>query len=477
MRVSEYTEFDATGLAGLIRAGEVTAAEVHAAATAAIDQVDPVLSAVVGERFDEPLDYEAEGVFAGVPFAIKDLVTHAAGVPTRSGSRLLGPGVPYPYDNALMTRFRRAGLATFARTRTPEFGFNAATEAVADGGPTRNPWDLTRSAGGSSGGSAALVASRALPLAHGNDGGGSIRVPAAACGLVGLKPSRGRVTVGPDYSDPLFGLGVEFALTRTVRDTAALLDAVHGSEPGERFLLPEPSPSYAAEVARGSGRLRIALAWDLFAPGQLIDPEVTAAVDAVAAHLEGLGHIVDITAPAIDHESYLTATFHAWCAFLADGVAGASAALGVSPGPDVLEATTLACAEYGMGLTALDVAAMDRVFNALSRSVGTFLTDYDVILTPTMVVPNVEVGYLDANDGSLSARGWFDKLFAILGTGLYNATGMPAISLPLGTSGAGWPIGIQFAAALGHEATLLGLAGDLERTMSWAGRMPAVAAR
>jgi amidase len=477
MKVSEYASHDATGLAALITAGSVSAAEVHEAAMAAIDQIDPQLSAVAGRRFEEPLAYDPAGVFAGVPFAIKDLVTHAQGVPTRLGSRILGPGVPYPYDNFLMTRFRRAGLATMAVTRTPEFGFNAATEAIAYGAPTRNPWDTARSCGGSSGGSAALVASRALPIAHANDGGGSIRVPAAACGLVGLKPSRGRVTVGPDYADPLLGLAVEFGLSRTVRDTAALLDAVHGAEPGERYLLPAPAQRYTASVAEGSKPLRIALAWGLFNPGQTIDPQVRAAAEAVAQTLEGMGHRVDLASPSIDHEAFLSATFTAWCAFLADGVASVSAALGVQPSADNLEATTLACAKHGMGLRALDLFAVDRTFNSISRKFGAFLVDYDVVLTPTITVPNIAVGHLNANDPALGAREWFDKLFSILGTAIYNATGMPAISLPLAESAEGWPIGIQFAARNAEESTLLALAGDLERAMPWADRAPSIMAR
>jgi amidase len=476
VKVSEYASYDATGLAELIVKREVSAAEVHEAARAAIDQVEPQLSAIAGERFEEPLDHDPSGVFAGVPFAIKDLVTHAKGTPTRSGSRMLGAGVPYPYDNFLMARFRRAGLATMAVTRTPEFGFNATTEAIAYGGPTRNPWDTARSSGGSSGGSAALVASRALPIAHGNDGGGSLRVPAAACGLVGLKPSRGRVTVGPDFADPLLGLGVEFGLSRSVRDTAALLDAVHGAEPGERYLLPAPAKPYAAFAAEGSKPLRVALAWGLFHPSQTIDPQVRDAVESVARALEGMGHRVEVASPSIDHEAYLSAIFNAWCAFLANAVVGVSAALGVQPSADNLEATTLACAEHGKSLSALDVFAMDQVFNNISRTLGAFLADYDVVLSSTMVVPNVAIGYLNANDPTLGARGWFDKLFAVLGTGIYNVTGMPAISLPLAESREGWPIGVQLAARNAEESTLLALAGDLERAMPWADRKPKVMA-
>lgn len=475
MRVSEYIDYDAVGLAELIRSGQVSAHEVHDAARQAIDQVDPSLSAVVGDVLPEPLACDPAGVFAGIPFAIKDLGLHAAGVPTRNGSRLFGDGVAFPEDTALMRRFRAAGLSAVARTRTPEFGFNADTAAVADGSPTRNPWDPTRSPGGSSGGSAALVATRALPLAHGSDGGGSLRGPAASCGLVGLKPSRGRISPAPD-SEPLRGLAAEFALTRTVRDTAALLDAVHGAEPGDRYLLPGPTTSYSSAVRRPPTRLRIALGWDLLGADQTLDPEVRDAVEAVARVLENLGHDVDIAAPTVDRDAYLEATTTIWSSYLADAVSVVSAALGVPASRDVLEATTVAAIEHGARLTAGDLYAAERAVSAVTRGFGEFFTEYDALLNPTLTVPSVPLGFLDANDPTLDAPGWFRKVFAILGTDLYNANGMPAISLPLGTSREGLPIGVQLGATLGAEHLLLSLAGRLETALPWSDRTPLVVA-
>jgi amidase len=477
MRIAEYAELDATALAGLIRAGEVTAGEVQNAAAAAIDAVEPLVHAVAGERFAAPLDHDPNGVFAGVPFAVKDLITHPKGVPMRNGSRILGAGIPFPYDNFLMTRFRQAGLATMAVTRTPELGFNATTEAVAYGEPTRNPWDLTRSAGGSSGGSAALVAARALPIAHANDGGGSIRFPAATCGLVGLKPSRGRTTIGPDYADPLSGMGIEFAVSRTVRDSARLLDAVHGSVPGDRYLLPPPERPYAEEVQRGSRPLRIALAWNILPPHGTLDPEVRAAVLRVAAQLLSMGHEVVEASPTVAMEQFLDANAKAWCVFLADGVAAVTSMLGIKATPDVLEHATLVCAEYGRSLTALDMMGVERVFNTVTRSVASFLLEYDVILSPTQMTPALPLGTLDMMDTSLTAQGWLDRLFSYVPTPLFNATGMPAITLPLEVSSSGLPIGMHFATSYAGESTLFALAGDLERAMPWAGREPKVRAR
>ncbi|MGY1815185.1 amidase [Blastococcus sp. SYSU D00820] len=475
MDVAEYAEHDATALAALIRSGEVSAPEVQEAARTAVEQVEPELNALVGPLFEKPLEHDPAGPFGGVPFALKDLITHAAGVPQRAGSRLLGDGIPFPYDNALMTRFRAAGLAALGLTATPEFGFNAATESVANG-PTRNPWDPSRSPGGSSGGSAALVAARALPAAHANDGGGSIRIPAAACGLVGLKPTRGRVTVGPDYSDPLLGLGIEFAVARTVRDVAGLLDAVHGAEPGDRYLLPAPATSFGDAARPVGGRLRVAVSTTA-ANGVPVDPACVAAVQAVAGALAEAGHVVEEAAPEYDVAAFDDANLKAWSSFLADGAYGIAALLGRTLDTEVLEATTLACAEYGATLTAMDIYAVDRVFNATTRAVAGFFTGYDVLVTPTTAAPNTAIGHLDANDASLDARGWYDRIFSFGAfTALSNVTGAPAISVPGPPSPEGWPVGVQVVGRHAAEETLLGVAALLEEALPWADRRPAVVA-
>ena len=271
MKVDEYVSCDATDLAQLIRDGEVSSEEVEQTAREAITSINSELNAIVDDLFDRPLAANSDGPFAGVPFLIKDLVLHAADVPVEFGCRML-KGFSFPHDTALMSRFRDAGLTILGRTNTPELGANATTEPVANG-PTHNPWMLNRSPGGSSGGSSAMVAAGAVPMAHANDGGGSIRIPAAQCGLVGLKPSRGRVPLGPDFDAPLGGMGIEFAVTRTVRDCAALLDAVQGSTPGEFLFVEPPIRPYIDEVKVDPGNLRIAVS-NTPISGVEVDPEV-----------------------------------------------------------------------------------------------------------------------------------------------------------------------------------------------------------
>ena len=368
MNLSDYIEYDAIGLAQLISSGQVSTHEVQQVARQAIEAVNPALNALVGELFDEPLPYAANGPFAGVPFAIKDLVLHAQGVPTRLGSRLAGQGVAFPYDTDLMTRFKQAGLATLGRTSCPEFGFNASTEPLSNG-PTRNPWDTSRSSGGSSGGSAALVAARALPVAHASDGGGSIRHPSAWCGLVGLKPTRGRTPVGPDYDERLSGLAIEFAVTRTLRDAAALLDAVNGPGTGDKYEIASPARPYAEEVGTPPGHLRIALttrAWS----GVPVEKEHVQAVETVGRELISLGHRVEEASPPLDWEAFVASQLPIWTASLADSAVGLAAVLGVELGPDVLEAVTLSSVEIGHRTTALDLYAAQRTSNFINRSVG-----------------------------------------------------------------------------------------------------------
>jgi amidase len=442
MKVDEYSEYDATGLAQLIRSRQVTAAEVQQAAREAILRVDDRLNAVVGEPFEQPLAYREDGPFAGVPFVVKDLLCHAAGVPQRAGTRMTGDGVRFDYDTFLMDRFRAAGLATLAITTTPELGFNATTEALTYGS-THNPWDLSRSPGGSSGGTAALVAAGAIPVGHGNDGGGSIRIPASCCGLVGLKPTRGRTSLGPDYSEAVSGFGIEFALTRTLRDCAALLDAVAGSMPGDRYVIREPERPWSQELGASAGRLRIAFttrAWS----GVPVDSECEAAVQKAARELQSLGHEVEEASPSFDAEAFHLANVRIWCEFLAEGISALSSVLSVQPSRENLEATTFACYEYGRQLTALQWAEAGAIVNQVSRNVGAFFSRYDLLLTPTIATPPYPLGVLNADDPSLDADGWTRKIFTLCPfTGLFNATGQPALSLPLSMSSDGLPIGVQ----------------------------------
>ncbi len=481
MNFSEYSEYDAVGLAQLIKSGQVTAQEVQQIARQAILAVNPKLNALVGGIFEEPLPSSPSGPFAGVPFAIKDLSIHAAGVRTGLGSRLTGDGIIFPHDTDLMARFKQAGLVTLARTATPEFGFNASTEPVSNG-PAHNPWDSTRSTGGSSGGSAALVAARAIPVAHGTDGAGSIRIPAAWCGLVGLKPTRGRIPSGPDSDERLSGLGVDFALARTVRDVAALLDAANGPGIGDKYFAAPPARPYMQEISTPPGRLRIAMTTQAWS-GVPVDKEYASTVETVCRELAALGHDVEQASPRVDWERFVDANLPIWTASIAENALTLAQARGIEVGPDVLEAVTLASVEYGRRLTAVDLLRALRLCNIITREVRAFFEaegeenrrTCDVLVTPTVAGPPPPLGTLNQNDPNIDPRGWFDRLFALIPfTPLFNVTGQPAISLPLGQSSAGLPIGVQFVARYGDEATLLRLAAQLEQARPWIDRRPSM---
>jgi amidase len=462
MKLSEYVEQDGLGLAELIREREVQGAEVLACARRMLEAVNPQINAVI-EAYAEPLAGrdDPSAPFVGVPFVIKDLVVHAAGQRVEMGSRL-AKGLVLPHDTELMTRFRNAGLRTVGRATSPEFGYCPTTETVANG-PTRNPWDTSRMPGGSSGGSSAAVAAGIVPLGHANDGGGSIRIPASCCGLVGLKPTRARTPIGPDAAEGLNGLGVEFAVTRTVRDCAALLDAVHGPGLGDPYVAPPPPGPYVEALSRRPKTLRIALmttAWNQ----QQTDPEVLDGLARTARSCESMGHAVTEAAPALDWEPFVLNTMVYWTANLAAWIDEMAAALGRPIDATTLEATTLACYRHGRTVKATDLLHAMEFVNRVSRSFAAFFERYDVLLTPTLPAPPAALGTINANDASLDAEGWTRKVF---GFTPFNATGQPAISLPLARTAAGLPIGMQFVGRFGAEDMLINLAAQLERALPW----------
>ncbi len=476
MNLSEYASFDGLGLAELVRKKDVSAAELAAAALSAHAKVNPAINAVIEVLPDwerQVARAALDGPFGGVPFLIKDLVLHAEGVRQDSGSRMLAGAFVSPADSDLMRRFRQSGVALLGRTNTPEFGFSPTTEPVLYG-PTRNPWDPSRSAGGSSGGSAAAVAAGIVPVAHANDGGGSIRIPASVCGLVGLKPTRGRTPTGPDYADPLHGMGIEHVVTRTVRDAAAMLDAVEGPGVGDRYVIARPTRPYLAEVTAAPRPLRIAFS----SAGGLIgrvDPVCTALLEKVASECSALGHALENAAPRYDEEAFHRANLIYWASFCAAGVAGSAAMFGRTPSRDNLETTVWANYEYGLGLKALDLEMADASANQVCRAVGAFFTDYDVLLTPTVGIAPWPLKFIDANDPKHDVHSWYQHLFSLIPfTALYNMTGHPAISLPLGWTSEGLPVGIQAVGRLGDEATLFNLAGQLEQAMPWRDRLPRI---
>ncbi len=474
--LTDYSSYDGLGLASLVARKEVTPEELLDTALAAVAKVNPKLNAVL-QTLPEMAAREIAaqpptGPFAGVPFVIKELVLHAKNVRLDSGCRLAQGAVPAE-DSELMARFRRTGLVLMGTTQTPELGYNPTTETVLFG-PVHNPWDLSRSAGGSSGGSGAAVAAGIVPVAHANDGGGSIRIPASCDGLVGLKPTRDRVPTGPDYADPLCGLAIEFAVTRTVRDAAALLDAVAGPDVGAPAMIAPPARPYAQEVGEAPGRLRIA--WTATpASGEKIDPECVRAVHDTVRTLEGLGHTMIEGGPTYDWDAFLANVHLIWAAFTALSVDSAARSLGRKPGPDNLEAVTLACYEDGKRISALDLLYSLSYGNTLSRSVGAFFETVDALVTPTMARPAAPLGELNQNKAGMTAMEWTRQVFTYCPfTPLFNSTGQPAISLPLHMTLAGLPVGVQIAGRFGDETTLIRLASQLEQARPWSERKPPV---
>ena len=473
MDLDEYGACDATELRRLIGAGEVSASEVRKAALRAIEAVEPQLNAVVAGPYEDATAAE-DGPLGGVPFAAKDTLPEA-GRPLGFGSRMLD-GFVARRDATLAERFRAAGLVSLVRSATPEFAFNIDT-APAVHGPTRNPWNPEHGPGGSSGGAAALVASRALPIAHANDGGGSIRIPAAWCGLVGLKPSRGRVPLGPAVGEAVGGFAHEFALTRSVRDAALLLDAVNGPAAGDRYYVERPATPFAAALQHEPGRLRVAVHTRSFF-GVETTPDVRAAVLAAADALQGLGHHVEEACPAIADDALRECVTTVWSVDLAELAATFERATGRAAGPGVVEAASWACIRHGRELTALDFQAAGRLVNSTARRWGRFLDDYDLFVCPTAPTAAPASGTPDQNDARLdSAEAWTDVVFSqVPFTPIANLTGQPSISLPLGETGEALPIGVMLTAQTLRDELLLQVATQLEHALPWRDRRPAISA-
>jgi amidase len=471
MDLHEYAACDATELRRLISAGEVSATEVRAAALRAIEAVEPRLNAVVGPRYEDATGAE-DGPLAGVPFAVKDTLPEA-GRPLGFGSRLLD-GFVARRDATLAERFRAAGLVALVRSATPEFAFNIDTAPVVHGA-TRNPWDPGRSPGGSSGGAAALVASRALPMAHANDGGGSIRVPAAWCGLVGLKPSRGRVPIGPAVGEAVGGFAHEFALTRSVRDAALMLDAISGPASGDRYYVARSPTPFAAALGHEPDRLRVAVHTRSFF-GVETEPELSSAVRAAAEVLDGLGHHVEEACPAVADDALRECVTTVWSVDLAELAATFERATGREAQPGLVEAASWACIRHGRDLTALDLQGAGRVVNSTARRWGRFLDDYDLFVCPTAPTPALASGTPDQDDARIAAaEDWTDEVFAKTPfTPIANLTGQPAVSLPLAETGDGLPLGVMLTAQTLREDLLLQVAGQLERALTWHSRTPAI---
>ncbi|MFC4584924.1 amidase [Sphaerisporangium corydalis] len=468
METHEYASHDAVGLRELMATGKVDAAEVEAVAREALEAANAEVNGLAVPLFSPALEHSVDGPLAGVPFLIKDNGPVAEGVPFFCGSRSVR-GAVAAHDTDLMTRLRAAGLVTLGMTTVPEMMISFSTESVRYG-PTLNPWDPGRGVGGSSGGAAALVASGAVPLAHGSDGAGSLRIPASCCGLVGLKPSRGRTPCGPDVAEALFGISIESGLSRTVRDTAHYLDAIQGLAPGDKYTAPPPSRPYAEEVGADPGRLRVAVTTESWS-GSAVDPEVAEAAERTGRTLAEMGHLVTEASPVVDHG----AVMRAMVPFAMVAVAAPLLSALTPPDPDLVEAVTLRAFEETKELGVYRLLGAFDAQNQVSRSVGRFFTGYDVLVTPTLGRLPAPHGTLRYNDPGHSVTSWLESLFDYGPfTAVFNLAGQPAISLPLGQSRGGLPIGVQLVAPYGREDLLLRVAARLEEAMPWRDRTPRV---
>jgi Asp-tRNA(Asn)/Glu-tRNA(Gln) amidotransferase A subunit family amidase len=469
---AEYVEHDGLGLAELVRSGQVSPPEILEAAIERIEKLNPSLNAVVTKVYDgaraEAQAPARDAAFAGVPFLLKDLGGAQAGVPLSGGSRFFAQAAA-PTDAEIVRRYRRAGLMILGRTNTPEFGLNASTEPVLFG-PTRNPYDLSRTSGGSSGGSAAAVAARMVPLAHASDGGGSIRIPAACCGLFGLKTTRNRNTLAPYAGESLAGCSVEHVVSRSVRDSAAALDATAGPAPGDPYFAPPPARPFLDEVGTPPGRLRVAFTTRTF-NGQAVHPDCAAATEAAASLCEELGHAVEEAAPRYDVEGLDANYQRVFAVGAAANIALRARALGKQIEPESFERVTWATIELGRSIQAPDYVMMVNRLHGISREIARFFESWDVLLTPTLAEPPVELGVLDMMSEDFAAyteRLWRFTPF----TYPFNVTGQPAMSVPLAWDAAGLPIGVHFVGRYADEATLFRLAGQLEQARPWAERRP-----
>ncbi|QXC59162.1 amidase [Aquihabitans sp. G128] len=478
--LSDVAALDATDQAALVRAGEVTATELVQAAIDRAEAVNGELNAIIHPRYERALEEAAavsgDAPFAGVPFVLKDLDGTAAGEPLHAGTRFLKDhGYVATTDSELTTRFRDAGLIVIGRTNTPELGLVTTTEPLSHG-PSRNPWDPTRSTGGSSGGSAAATAAGIVPMAHAGDGGGSIRIPAAECGLVGLKPTRGRSSLGPELGEAWAGLVTRLAVTHTVRDTAAILDAVAGPGVGDPYWAPPPARPYAAEVGADPGSLRIG--WVAQPPdGSFVtDPQVEAATEATATLLESLGHRVEQAYPSSfddpGHVANFLVTYSAWVARELDHLAEL---VGAPLTEDGFEPGTWAIAEGGRAVTASAyLAALDGLHAMTRATVAWWEVDgFDLLLTPTIPELPPTLGQFGATPDNPLA-GVFRSTPIVTFTAPFNITGQPGISLPLHQSAEGLPIGVQLVSAPAREDVLIRIAAQLEQAAPWADRRPQV---
>jgi len=474
--MDDFSGFDLVGQAGLVRAGKASAEELLQAAIARAEKVNPRLNAIIRPLHDEARTEARaatkDSTFAGAPFLVKDLYCHMAGVPTTGASALTKDFVP-DHDSELMKRYRRAGLSTFGKTNLCEFGTLGTTEPKLFGA-TRNPWDESRSSGGSSGGAGAAVAAGIVPAAHGGDGAGSIRIPASCCGVFGLKPSRGRITMGPDLGDSTGGIVNEHVLSLTVRDSAALLDATRGPMPGDPYTAPAPEQSYLSVLKAKPRKLRIAYSTGSLL-GTFVDPECVQATLEAAKLCESLGHQVILAAPQIDGETYRTYYKRFWAMTATRAITALARGRGVKPDSLVSDVEPFNQYLFGVGakITAADYLIDLNWFHGIGRDIANFLGGFDLWLTPTLGSPPPALGHFDA--GTHGGEDVMERFLQFLSfTTFANMAGLPSMSVPLYWTPGGLPVGTQFTGRFNGEGTLFQLAGQLEEALLWSRRRPPI---
>jgi amidase/6-aminohexanoate-cyclic-dimer hydrolase len=470
---ADYTHYDGLGLAELIATGQISPLELLHAVRQRIDALNPKLNAFCQLFYERAEAQIHAGLtaspFHGVPFALKDLGLYLSGTVTSGGSRIWSSDVA-TFDSTLSERYRQAGLVIFGKTNSPELGLTVTTESALYG-QTHNPWNPERIAGGSSGGAAAVVASRILPMAHASDGGGSIRVPASCCGVFGFKPTRSRVPLGPSSFEGWNGCTHQHAITISVRDSAALLDASAGAELGSPFFSPRPERPFLSEVTVEPGRLRIAVIASAPAPVP-VDPECTRALAGAAKLCESLGHHVEEASWPAEVESFRDAFTTVVQVSVARKVQDGAAILGRPPQQSDVEVTTWAMMQAGMNIPAVRYSRAIQDLHGIGFAFARFFQRYDVILCPTLAKPPIPLGILAL---SRDPQPWFkDFLEFCPFTSFANATGQPSMSVPLHWTREGLPVGTMFTGRFGEDATLFRLAGQLERAQPWATRRPEV---
>lgn len=477
MSLREYAELDATALADLVRRGEATAVELAELACQALDRVNPHLNATAQTPpwdlvMEEARRVPTEAAFAGVPFLVKDLILRVSGLPCRQGS-LLTEVQPATRNSELMERFRRAGMVTIGSTATPAFGSHVTTQSLLYG-TTHNPWDLAYSPGGSSGGSAACVAAGVVPMAHANDGNGSIRVPASACHLFGLKPTRQRTPTGPDAGDLLGGRGVEFVVSRTVRDAARLLDVVHGPDPGAPSIPPSPPRTFSEAVDQSGPQLRIAFNTNSFS-GERSSAECAAAVEHLAHLCAARGHRVEELQPSMDWGYFQDGLLKIVSAGAYAAVRGAAEALGIEPTPDCVDPQLWTLYRRGGEVSAFELLRAQNAMAKAQRDIGRFFADIDLLLTPVLMREPMRNDEFESVNSSIDAFwGVFSGDAYSPFSGCFNVSGQPAASIPAKINSSGLPIGVQVVAPFAREDLIFQVASEIEEAAPWQGQKPPI---